>query len=554
MPQAPLADRLLAWYDVHARRLPWRSPPGSPRPEPYRVWLSEIMLQQTVAATVGPYFARFLERWPSVAALAAAPLDEVLAAWAGLGYYARARNLHACAREVASRHGGHFPEDEAGLAALPGIGPYTAAAIAAIAFDRPATVVDGNVERVMARLHAVREPLPESKPRLRQLAAAIAPADRAGDYAQAVMDLGATICTPRSPACALCPWRDACAARRLGLAEGLPARVAKPARPTRRGVAFWTVRPDGAVLLRRRPERGLLGGMMEIPSTPWRDAPWNSADAAALAPAPLPWRPLPGMIEHVFTHFRLELSVMTARAGQGETIAGTWCPPEALATQALPSVMRKVVRLAAGAALAAGLMLAGVPIRAQAPPQKPPAAPAAPPTQMGGEELYVPELKGWAVGYDQRRGDTDTVEIVPAGQTIQDWNEMLTVVTFDDPPNKSPQDVLAERAGEYRQECDDGGAGPVTPGIENGYGTALGSVICTRSKRQGKGEVSLFKVLRGRDRLYIVARSWRGTPFEKGHLPLTAAQTSEWVAFMNRVAVCDTRDPGRPCPQPPTGN
>ncbi|HVO17494.1 MAG TPA: A/G-specific adenine glycosylase, partial [Alphaproteobacteria bacterium] len=250
------AAALLAWYDRHRRRLPWRAGPGE-RPDPYRVWLSEIMLQQTTVATVGPYFTAFLERWPDVARLAAAPLDDVLHAWQGLGYYARARNLHRCAAVVARDHGGRFPDTEDALRALPGVGAYTAAAIAAIAFDRPAVVVDGNVERVVARLHAVDAPLPAAKPELRRLAAALTPDARPGDFAQAMMDLGATLCTPRAPRCVLCPLMAGCAARTRGIAEELPRRTAKPEKPTRRGVAFFAVDADGAVLLRRRDESGL---------------------------------------------------------------------------------------------------------------------------------------------------------------------------------------------------------------------------------------------------------------------------------------------------------
>lgn len=339
---AALAGALLDWYDIHRRNLPWRAPPGE-RQDPYRVWLSEIMLQQTTVATVGPYFRRFVERWPTVEALAAAELDEVLHAWAGLGYYARARNMHACARAVVREHGGRFPADEAGLRALPGIGAYTAAAIAAIAFDIPATAMDGNVERVIARLRNVTAPLPAAKPELYRLAAEITPKTRAGDYAQALMDLGATVCTPKSPRCMICPWADACRARAAGTAESLPARARKSARPTRHGIAFWAVRRDGAVLLRRRPETGLLGGMMEIPSTEWRAERWTLADAAGVAPAKGRWRLLPGSVRHVFTHFALELGVATAEV---EAVAsdGVWCPVDRLSDYALPSVMKKVVR------------------------------------------------------------------------------------------------------------------------------------------------------------------------------------------------------------------
>ena len=335
---------MLAWYDRHRRILPWRAPPGA-RPDPYRVWLSEIMLQQTTVATVGPYFDRFVARWPEVSALAAASLDEVLHQWQGLGYYARARNLHACARAVAARHGGKFPEDVARLRALPGIGDYTAAAISAIAFDRPAAAVDGNVERVMARVYAVGDRLPGVKPRLKALATALVPARRAGDFAQALMDLGAVICTPRRPRCVLCPWRADCAAAAAGIAESLPAREDKKERPLRHGVAFWLTRDDGAVLLRRRPEKGLLGGMIELPSTPWRDTPWSMAEAVAAAPvSAVAWTSLPGAVQHGFTHFRLELAVMAGFAGAPH--AGIWAQPRDLGDHALPTLMKKLAAYA----------------------------------------------------------------------------------------------------------------------------------------------------------------------------------------------------------------
>src|SRR5271170_4982919 len=285
-PAEPAA--LLRWYDRHRRVLPWRALPGQ-HADPYRVWLSEIMLQQTTVVTVAPYFDRFMARWATVSALAASSLDEVLHQWQGLGYYARARNLHACAKVVAEQHGGRFPDDAIGLRALPGIGDYTAAAIAAIAFDRREAAVDGNVERVAARVFAVREPMPGAKPRLRALARKLVPAQRAGDFAQALMDLGATICTPRRPRCVLCPWRESCVARAGGFAEDLPARIEKPERPLRHGVVFWLVRGDGAVLLRRRPESGLLGGMIEVPSTPWREAKWDAIEALSAAPTKAPW-------------------------------------------------------------------------------------------------------------------------------------------------------------------------------------------------------------------------------------------------------------------------
>ena len=340
------ADRLLAWYDRHRRTLPWRAPAGERTP-PYRVWLSEIMLQQTTVATVGEYFRRFVERWPTVEALAAAPQDEVLSAWAGLGYYARARNLHACARTVAERHGGRFPEDEPGLRALPGIGPYTAAAIRAIAFDIPASAVDGNVERVIARLHALETPLPDVKPEIAARAAKLVPQQRAGDYAQAMMDLGATVCVPRNPRCVICPLMAGCKARKQGLAEELPRRAPKALKPTRRGLAFVLARRDGAILLRKRPEKGLLGGMDEVPSSAWREGRFVEAAALGEAPVPARWQVMEGLVRHTFTHFHLELAVARATATTarlGEQVAGaSWCPLDRLTERALPTVMRKVI-------------------------------------------------------------------------------------------------------------------------------------------------------------------------------------------------------------------
>jgi A/G-specific adenine glycosylase len=332
----PLAARLLSWYDRHRRDLPWRSPPGE-YADPYRVWLSEIMLQQTTVPAAAPYFRAFTERWPGVGDLAAASLDEVLVAWAGLGYYARARNLHKCAMAVAEQHGGRFPDSEAGLLELPGVGAYTAAAIAAIAFGRPATVVDGNVERVVARLFAVEEPLPGVKPKLRTLAATLTPRERPGDYAQAMMDLGATVCTPRKPKCMLCPVAEACDARAAGIQEDLPRKSAKADKPTRRGTAYWLINPDGAVLLRRRVEEGLLGGMAEVPSSGW--------EPGGAPPLDVAWRALPGMVRHTFSHFHLELQVVAGRAGADWAKAeGQWVPLDRLGDHALPSVMRKVVR------------------------------------------------------------------------------------------------------------------------------------------------------------------------------------------------------------------
>lgn len=340
---ARLRRGLLAWYDRHRRALPWRAARGE-RPDPYRVWLSEVMLQQTTVATVGPYFRDFLARWPTVEALAAAELDQVLHAWQGLGYYARARNMHRAAQIVSRDLGGRFPSDEAGLRALPGIGAYTAAAIAAIAFGRPTAPVDGNIERVIARLFGVQTPLPAAKSALTGLAAAVAPqsaSGRPGDFAQAMMDLGATICAPRRPACALCPWRDPCVARAAGIAGELPRKQPKTAKPLRRGVAFWAVRDDGAVLLRRRPEKGLLGGMVEVPSTEWRDGAWTAAAARRAAPLAAEWEALPGLVRHGFTHFDLELTVMAARV-DGAQPDGLWCPPDRLGDYALPTLMKKV--------------------------------------------------------------------------------------------------------------------------------------------------------------------------------------------------------------------
>jgi len=338
-----LAVKLLAWYDRHRRPLPWRAGPGEPA-DPYRVWLSEIMLQQTTVAAVAPYFLGFLERWPTIDALAAAPLEEVLTEWAGLGYYARARNLHACARKVVENHGGRFPQSAEELAGLPGIGRYTAGAIAAIAFNRRAAAIDGNAERVLARLFDIRDPLSEAKATLRERAEALVPEDRPGDFAQALMDLGATVCAPTSPRCMVCPWAEPCRGRAAGDPETLPVKAPPRAKPLRRGIAFWAMREDGALLLRRRPERGLLGGMAEVPSTEWRKEAWTAQEALAAAPFTAEWRALPGGVAHVFTHFRLELALLAARAPQDvQPDEGYWCPVERLGEEPLPSLMRKVV-------------------------------------------------------------------------------------------------------------------------------------------------------------------------------------------------------------------
>ena len=344
-----LAPELLGWYDRHRRTLPWRARPGE-RPVPYRVWLSEIMLQQTTVATVSAFFDRFVARFPTVEALAQASLDDVLHAWQGLGYYARARNLHRCARAVVAEHGGRFPDTEEGLRALPGIGAYTAAAIAAIAFDRKAAAIDGNVERVAARLFALETPLPAAKAELRALVERLVPERRCGDFAQALMDLGASICTPRSPQCILCPWRSACRGRAAGIAETLPRRRARPEKPTRRGFAYWALRPDGSVLLRKRPENGLLGGMMEVPSTQWQETAISEAEARRQAPVKAAWVRLPGTVRHTFTHFHLELAVLAGEAAAGAKAEGIWVPLDRLSEQALPTAIKKIVNHALGVA------------------------------------------------------------------------------------------------------------------------------------------------------------------------------------------------------------
>jgi A/G-specific adenine glycosylase len=336
-----LSGQLLDWYDRHARVMPWRVSPqdraSGVRPDPYLVWLSEVMLQQTTVAAARDYFLRFIARWPNVAALAGAPDAEVMGEWAGLGYYARARNLVKCARAVVAEHGGKFPATRAGLLGLPGIGPYTASAIAAISFDEAATVVDGNVERVMARMFAVETPLPAAKPELTALADRLTPQIRPGDYAQAVMDLGATICTPRSPACGICPWNHACAARAAGSQAELPRKSRKPDKPVRYGVVWVGHRAD-AILVERRPERGLLGGMLGFPGNGWDGA-------GGAAPAHADWREI-GEVRHTFTHFHLILRVLTGQI-EGDTLRGEWIT--GLRPSDLPTVMRKAHDLARGA-------------------------------------------------------------------------------------------------------------------------------------------------------------------------------------------------------------
>ena len=338
--QSP-AEQLLAWYDRHRRVLPWRALPAH-RADPYAVWLSEVMLQQTTVAAVKAYFATFLAVWPRVEDLAAAPVEDVMRRWAGLGYYSRARNLHACAKLVAAQ--GSFPDTEDGLRALPGIGPYTAAAIASIAFERRAVVVDGNVERVIVRLHALAQPIRESKTEIRALAATRTPATRCGDYAQAMMDLGATICTPRRPACVLCPLADGCAARATGRQDTLPAKALKPERPLRLGSVFYVRRGAGTaaeVLVRTRPDKGLLGGMTEFPGSTW-DASGDPDGAAR--PLAARYRKLIAPVEHGFTHFELRLVVHVAEvaANMPPPAGCRWVAEAGLADEALPSLMRKV--------------------------------------------------------------------------------------------------------------------------------------------------------------------------------------------------------------------
>jgi A/G-specific adenine glycosylase len=340
----PSAADLLAWYDRHRRDLPWRD--GTATPDPYRVWLSEVMLQQTTVATVGPRYRRFLDRFPDVAALAAAPWEAVAEEWAGLGYYARARNLHAGAQAIAA---GGFPRDLAGLRALRGIGAYTAAAVGAIAFGIPVVPTDGNVERVVARLTAEQAALPGAKRALDAAAQGwmeqAAARARPGDFAQALFDLGATICTPKRPACALCPWQATCEGRREGIAEELPRRAPKRGRPIRHGVHFLLRDAAGQVLVRRRPASGLLGGMLEIPGTPWRDLPWTRREALRHAPLPdLAWRAIPGEAEHGFTHFELRMTLLSAGFGGPAPVGFDWMAPAA-ARAAMPTAMKRLLDL-----------------------------------------------------------------------------------------------------------------------------------------------------------------------------------------------------------------
>ena len=342
-----LSDSLLKWYDVHARAMPWRVAPADKkagqRPDPYAVWMSEIMLQQTTVAAVTAYFQRFMARWPTVVDLARAEDADVMGEWAGLGYYARARNLLKCARAVLADHGGTFPPDHAALLKLPGIGPYTAAAISSIAFDQRYVVVDGNVERVMARMFDEHTPLPAAKPILTAHAEKLTPKDRPGDYAQAVMDLGATICSPKSPACGICPWRDPCKARIAGTATGLPKKTPKKAKPVRHGTVYLAQRHDGAWLLETRPDSGLLGGMLGWPGSDWIGAEHPRPTAP---PFEADWAKLAGEVRHTFTHFHLILDVMIASVADATPNTGNFVASKDFRPSTLPTVMRKAFDIA----------------------------------------------------------------------------------------------------------------------------------------------------------------------------------------------------------------
>lgn len=332
--------RLLGWYDIHKRKLPWRSK----TPDPYHVWLSEIMLQQTTVAAVASYYKKFTARWPQVQDLAAAPLDDLLAAWSGLGYYARARNLHKAAGIVAAS-GGAFPNTIEGLSALPGVGPYTAGAIGAIAFGLRAAAVDANAERVIARFFAVREPIPAARPEIRKLADTMVPADRPGDFAQSLMDLGSMVCTQK-PVCSLCPLAADCRGYALGDAEKLPQRAAKAPKPKRKAVAYVAEDADGRVLLMQRPPKGLLGGMWQPPMTPLENPLPDAGEIEAAKPFVADWQKVTGTVRHVFTHFELEVDVWQSRLiqtdGRGGNL-GRWQPVDRLSEVGLPTVMRKIL-------------------------------------------------------------------------------------------------------------------------------------------------------------------------------------------------------------------
>ena len=336
-----LSKKLLAWYDVHRRVLPWRTPAGK-RADPYRVWLSEIMLQQTTVQAVGTYYRKFLTLWPDVKSLADAPQDKVLAAWAGLGYYARARNLHAAAKVVAHEMGGKFPTTAEALRVLPGVGGYTSGAIAAIAYDEKQAAMDANAERVIARLYAIETPMPKAKVELHAKCSALVP-DRAGDFAQALMDLGSAICTPKRPACQNCPWESDCKARKRGIQEQLPVKAPKMVRPLKRGAAFVALDKSGAVLLVKRPDKGLLASMLEPPLGPWEENFPSNAKALKQAPFEAVWKKKPGIVRHGFTHFELETEVYVAELSKRPKFEGRWIAPNQLREVELPTVMRKIV-------------------------------------------------------------------------------------------------------------------------------------------------------------------------------------------------------------------
>lgn len=340
-----IRSAVLDWYDAHRRDLPWRTKPGE-HADPYHVWLSEIMLQQTTVATVGPYFGDFVATWPTVGALAGASLDDVLVKWQGLGYYARARNLHKCALVVTDDLNGQFPTTVNELEKLPGIGPYTAAAIAAIAFDQPAVPVDGNIERVCARLHEIREQLPKGKVAIKAAAETYTGSERPGDFAQALMDLGATVCTPSSPKCPKCPLKQHCGAHASGRQETIPVRAPKKKRPERCCVMFWLQNEDGELLLRKRDERGLLGGMSELPSTPWLEGAWpDDREIIAHQPVGIEWDDVPGEAHHIFTHFRLSIRVQRGVVDQRINTDGFWVKLEDLPKHALPTAIKKAIAL-----------------------------------------------------------------------------------------------------------------------------------------------------------------------------------------------------------------
>ena len=343
----PQARDLLRWYDKNRRIMPWRALAGG-APDPYRVWLSEVMLQQTTVGAVAPYFQKFVKQWPTIQSLAAASIDDVMRMWAGLGYYRRARSLHACAEYVVGKYSGVFPENEQELLDLPGFGPYTAAAVRSIAFDQRANVVDGNVERVVARIFAIKTPMPKAKAEIRAAAEKILPKSRYGDYAQALMDLGATICTPRNAKCDLCPWKKSCRARALSIVDDLPRRVKAKAKPVRRTIAFILINNRDEILLRKRPSRGLLGGMMEVPSSEWNEGDMPTLTAVkSAAPTAEKWVLLDGTVKHVFSHFELEIAVAVATCRKNtRPVKGVWVPVSKLSGEALPSVMRKIIRYA----------------------------------------------------------------------------------------------------------------------------------------------------------------------------------------------------------------